>query len=246
MLDGDFEIHLTLAFDPRLEAFAAGHGMKYARIVLDRGTTPDQPMLTLRCRGTLADAASAGRDWAARLAAGGYAVRRLKVEASPFNRGIPQSATDLPPGHYFEHHVKLVLASADAPGRAAAGLSADQAAARLSAERTTGGSPGDRAAGGPSDGQIVGGASGDLAVAERIGLAHGARLSRNARRDAGGGRHERFLTQRCRDCGQPEARERLAALVADLRGAGLVVAEVEEEYVAVDTDPSVDAGWLAA
>jgi hypothetical protein len=33
---------------------SAAHGLKYTRILLDRGATPDQPMLTLRARGSLA------------------------------------------------------------------------------------------------------------------------------------------------------------------------------------------------
>ena len=83
MLDGDFEIHLTLLADPRLAGLATAHGLKYTRIVLDRGVTPDQPMLTLRTRGSLAAAAAEGQGWVGRLAQDGFTVVRVKVEASP-------------------------------------------------------------------------------------------------------------------------------------------------------------------
>lgn len=198
MLDGDFEIHLTLLADPRLADFAAAHGLKYTRIVLDRGATPDQPMLTLRARGPLDGVAARGRDWAGRLAGDGFTVVRVKVEASPFNAGVPQHDAEVPPHRYFEHHVKLLLGTAG------------------------------------------------IETARRISVRHTAHLSRNARRHGTGGRHERFVTQRCHGCGRPEARRRLDALVAELTAAGLAIAEVEQEYVVLDSNPAVDAGWIAA
>jgi hypothetical protein len=146
MLDGDFEIHLTLLADPRLEGVAAAHGLKYTRILLDRGATPDQPMLTLRARGSLAAVAAEGNAWAGRLAGDGFTVVRVRVEASPCDAG---------------------------------------------------------------------------------------------------GRHERFVTQRCHGCGRPEARRRLDALVGELTAVGFAIAEIEHEYVVLDSNPAVDAGWIA-
>ena len=198
MLDGDFEIHLTLLADPRLADVAEAHGLKYTRIVLDRGATPDQPMLTLRARGPLATVVAEGQAWVARLAGDGFTVVRVKVEASPFNAGVPQHDAEVPPERYFEHHVKLVL-----------------------------GTP-------------------EIEAARRISGRHTAHLSRNARRGDAGGRHERFVTQRCHGCGRPEARRRLDALVAELTAAGFAIAEVEQEYVVLDSNPAVDAGWIAA
>jgi len=198
MLDGDFEIHLTLLADPRLAGVAAAHGLKYTRIVLDRGATPDQPMLTLHARGPLTAVTAQGQAWAERLAGDGFTVVRVKLEASPFNAGVPQHDAEVPPQRYFEHHVKLVLETAE------------------------------------------------IDPARRISVRHAAHLSRNARRGDAGERHERFVTQRCHGCGQPEARRRLDALVAELAAAGLAIAEVEEEYVVLDSNPAVDAGWLAA
>lgn len=196
MLDGDFEIHLTLLADRRLAGFAATHGLKHTHIVLDRGATPDQPMLTLRTRGPLEAVVAEGRGWAARLFDDGFTVVRVKVEASPFNAGVPQTDAEVPPQRYFEHHIKLILDLAD------------------------------------------------IDTARQISLGHTAHLSRNARRGDAGGRHERFVTQRCHGCGQPEARRRLDALLAELTTAGLEIAEVEAEYVVLDSNPAVDAGWI--
>jgi hypothetical protein len=86
--------------------------------------------------------------------------------------------------------------------------------------------------------------SGEVAAVRSVGERHAAHVSRNARRALGDGRHERFVTQRCADAGQPEARRRLAALVAELTGAGFPPAGVEEEFVVVDTNPALDDGWI--
>jgi hypothetical protein len=197
VLAGAFEIHLTLLPDPRLADWAGGRGLKYTRIVLDRGATPDQPMLTLRGDGTLEELRAVARARTAALLDDGFQVVRVKIEAAPSNPGLPQDAAAVGPGCYFEHHVKLVLDTDAIP------------AARAISER------------------------------------HSAHLSRNARRNLAASLHERFVTQRCHDAGQPEAKRRLAALVAELTTAGLTIAEVEEEYVAVDSNPAVDDGWMA-
>lgn len=195
-----FESHLTVApigDDERLRALAERHGAKYLRIVLDRGDSPDQPMVTVRGRGTLDDQRELTAEWARRLADAGFRVSRVKIEAAPDNAGLPQTA-DLPAGSYFEHHLRLVLAGHD-----------------------------------------------EVAAVRAVGERHTAHVSRNARRALGDGRHERFVTQRCADAGQPEARRRLAALVADLAAAGFPPVEVEEEFVIVDSNPALDAGWIA-
>ena len=199
---GAFETHLTVApaDDGLLQMWAERHGVKFSRIVLDRGQQQDQPMLTLRGHGTLADQRAAARAWVGRLRDAGFVVVRVKIEASPFNAGVPATAEEadaLPPGCYFEHHLKLVLTG-----------DAEVARARSASEQ------------------------------------HAAHLSRNARRMFDGGRHERFVTQRCRDMGRPEARERLDALLSALAEEGFAPVEVEEEFVLVDDNPGLDAGWL--
>ncbi|MDK0523131.1 hypothetical protein [Streptomyces sp. ML-6] len=84
----------------------------------------------------------------------------------------------------------------------------------------------------------------DLLAARAAAERHGAHLSRNARRTDGPGRHERFVTQRCRAVGRPGARARLDALLRALDDAGLEVLETEEEFVVHDDHPAVDAGWI--
>jgi hypothetical protein len=91
-----------------------------------------------------------------------------------------------------------------------------------------------------------------LALADEAGIAavravserHGAHVSRNARRVLPDGRQERFVTQRCFDAGQPEARRRLAALAVALVESGYPPVEIEEEFVVVDSNLSLDDGWL--
>ncbi|MGW1163979.1 hypothetical protein [Streptomyces sp. NPDC001153] len=73
-------------------------------------------------------------------------------------------------------------------------------------------------------------------------VPHGAHLSWNARRVREGGRHERFVTQRCRGVRDAEAEEALRLLLAELDG--LEVLSVEREFVLYDSDESVDEGWL--
>lgn len=108
-------MHLTLrppADESRLVEWAESRGLRYTRIVLDRGTVPDQPMLTFTVSGTLDDANREVTAFARALGAAGFALARVKIEASPFNEEIPwtaEQAAALPASCYFEHHVKLVL-----------------------------------------------------------------------------------------------------------------------------------------
>lgn len=79
------------------------------------------------------------------------------------------------------------------------------------------------------------------ALAARV-VPHGAHLSWNARRVRGGGRHERFVTQRCRGVDAVGAGRALESLLADLGGREVVA--VEREFVLYDSDESVDDGWI--
>ncbi|MET8952251.1 hypothetical protein [Streptomyces sp. NPDC004533] len=203
---GEFEIHLTVRPDAdadgeeRIRLWAQRYGFKYTRIVLDRGRTPDQPMLTRSGRGTLDAQLATAREWADRLRGDGFRVARVKVEGAPWNADVPETDSEaraLPEGCYFEHHVKLILSG-----------QAQVAAVRALAE------------------------------------SHAAHVSRNARRTTEGGRHERFVTQRCRGVGRAEAGRRLDALLLALGEAGHPVVEVEREFVVHDDNPAVDAGWI--
>ncbi|WP_254076079.1 hypothetical protein [Streptomyces sp. P3] len=100
------------ADEDRIRRWAEGHRAKYTRIVLDRGSTPDQPMLTVRGHGVLQTQRKAALSWIERLCAEGFSVARVKIEAAPWNEDVPRTAAEaqgLPPGYYFEHHVKLAL-----------------------------------------------------------------------------------------------------------------------------------------
>ncbi|WP_151484909.1 hypothetical protein [Streptomyces albicerus] len=81
------------------------------------------------------------------------------------------------------------------------------------------------------------------ALAAKV-VPHGAHLSWNARRVHGSdsGRHERFVTQRCRGVNEEGAGRALERLLVELYG--LEVAEVEREFVLYDSDLSVDDGWI--
>jgi hypothetical protein len=196
---GLFESHLTVepgADDAGLWGLARQYGAQYARIVLDRGACPDQPMVTVRGRGCLDDQRALTALWTRRLYEAGFRVSRVKIEAAPDNADVPQGP-DLPPGCYFESHVKLVLA--------------DEA---------------------------------EVLVVRAVSDRHGAHVSRNARRVLADGRQERFVTQRCFDAGQPEARRRLAALAAALTEARCPPVEIEEEFVVHDSNLSLDDGWM--
>ncbi|MFC4911281.1 hypothetical protein [Actinomadura gamaensis] len=111
-ITGDFEIHLTVAAPdaPRAREVAAARGWKLTLIELARGRTPSQPMLSLRRSGTGGEVvAEAGRA-ADGLRADGLEVVRVKVEAAPWNAGVPRTdAEGEALGSYFEHHVKLLL-----------------------------------------------------------------------------------------------------------------------------------------
>ncbi|MFQ6398048.1 hypothetical protein ACLMAJ_31980 [Nocardia sp. KC 131] len=201
---GDFEAHITVgAADPgtaaALERYAAHHDMKFTHIVLLRGRTPDQPMLTVRRSGT----ARAVRDWIDTVVTGlseaGFEVTRVKLEATPWAEGVPgtdNEAAVLGPQYYFEHHIKLLLPADAVPEQLA--------------EAVTG---------------------------------HRAHVSANARRFRPDGRTERFVTQRCRGVGNRTAEARLADLLAVLPDYRIL--SVEREFVVIDTNESVDEGWIA-
>lgn len=125
-LAGEFEVHLTVrsdhAPDATLAGVAARHQLTFAQIELDRGTVASQPMFTGRGSGALWRLHELAGRWAEALRAAGLDVIRVKIEAAPWNTGVPQTDADAllaPPGRYFEHHVKLLLgaeALANLPG----------------------------------------------------------------------------------------------------------------------------------
>jgi hypothetical protein len=113
---GEFETHITVRADTpnRLDAlqdWADEHGLKFHYIVLDRGLTPMQPMVTRKGQGDLNGEMAAAGKLSARLVAKGFDVTRMKVEAAPGNIGIPETDGDAlrHGGRYFEQHIKLLF-----------------------------------------------------------------------------------------------------------------------------------------
>ncbi|MFJ3904727.1 hypothetical protein [Streptomyces sp. NPDC090025] len=97
-----YETHVTVRCRTeeehgRLAVWAAGRSLKLTTIVLARGRTPVQPMLTLPDR-TGHPAVVAG------LRAAGFEPVRVKVETVPWS-----TEPAGPGGGYFEHHLKLAL-----------------------------------------------------------------------------------------------------------------------------------------
>src|SRR5690606_19499979 len=114
---GEFETHLTVSpvdgdREEDLGRWAAERGLKYTRILLERGRSADQPMLTFTASGSFAEQREAAARHAAELAELGWPVVRTKIEAAPWNPGVPQTDAEAVanrPDQYFEHHVKLLL-----------------------------------------------------------------------------------------------------------------------------------------
>ena len=115
--NGDFEVHATVCLThpvswEQFHTWCTQRQVKPVRILLARGEHVDQPMATWRrSRTRLPAVLSEALLVLNELQDAGFAVVRLKVEAAPFNQGIPQSdeeAGELPENNYFEHHIKLL------------------------------------------------------------------------------------------------------------------------------------------
>jgi len=111
-----FETHLTLAVETlpgrdQLLEWTAARGLKWTQIVLDRGSTPYQPMVTYWGRGSLEQQQDLARELAAEIARLGATVVRIKIE-TPIDDGADPAPdrTVLPEAvRYFEVHFKLLL-----------------------------------------------------------------------------------------------------------------------------------------
>lgn len=108
---GDFEFHITVSGDDAagLAAWAGERGVKFTHIVLARGETVSQPMLTVRGAGTAEAVLADAEAMAGELREVGFQVARVKVESSPFADGVPATAEQAVDDKYFEHHLKLLL-----------------------------------------------------------------------------------------------------------------------------------------
>lgn len=115
--EGEFETHLTVragdaAGFAAMQTWATLHDLNVLHIVLDRGESPIQPMVSCRTSGWLSQQITAAIVLAEELTSLGLGVVRTKIEAAPWNRDVPASDAEAETRHagrYFEHHVKLAL-----------------------------------------------------------------------------------------------------------------------------------------
>lgn len=116
-LIGEFETHITVESNnpnevEKLDRWCRNRNLKCLHIVLDRGATVSQPMLTRRGQGIFASELDVAISLSQDLVNDGFSVVRLKIEAAPDNYGVPVSnleASKRSSDRYFEHHVKLLL-----------------------------------------------------------------------------------------------------------------------------------------
>jgi inosine/xanthosine triphosphate pyrophosphatase family protein len=113
---GTFEAHVTVraggvADTARFGELCDRLGVKQVLIELPRGETRSQPMTASYHHGTLREAQAEVHAMARALAAAGFDVTRVKLEALGQNRDIPEddAAAQALPANYFEFHVKVTL-----------------------------------------------------------------------------------------------------------------------------------------
>lgn len=115
---GEFETHITVNLNNNIDGIERLHGwcidrnLKFLHILLDRGVSRSQPMLTRHGRGNFADELKIANSLSQELTAEKFPVVRIKIEAAPGNQDVPQSDVEAlahPIDRYFEHHVKLLL-----------------------------------------------------------------------------------------------------------------------------------------
>ena len=112
MIRGAFEAHVTVDAAFARDAFAElcrELGAKCLLIELARGAHPTQPMTSTHHTGDVPSVLAEVRALEQRIAAAGFAVARVKIEADVTNEGIPVDAPGAP-GTYFEFHAKLHVA----------------------------------------------------------------------------------------------------------------------------------------
>ncbi|NKE61172.1 nucleotidyl transferase AbiEii/AbiGii toxin family protein [Lentzea sp. PSKA42] len=112
MFSGEFELHLTGSEwqVDELAAFAERHQLKFSHIELHRGEVPSQPMLTISAKGTIDEVRAVAERWRDKLFEAELHLVRVKIEAAPWNEGVPRTDAGADPGLYFEHHVKVLMA----------------------------------------------------------------------------------------------------------------------------------------
>ncbi len=114
---GEFETHITVCLHhlddlSRLHQWCVDRGLKYLHILLDRGLTVSQPMLTRRGRGSLTHQLAIATALCQTLNSEGFPAVRIKMEVSSTHSSVPKSTAEAQqqhPNRYFEHHIKVLL-----------------------------------------------------------------------------------------------------------------------------------------
>lgn len=116
-ITGEFETHITIDSNKpeRIEALKKWgeiNGLKFLHIVLERGFSVSQPMLTRKGCGCFSDEYVKAVNLSKSLTAQGFSVSRIKIEIATTNRSVPQSDSEFldgVAGRYFESHIKLLI-----------------------------------------------------------------------------------------------------------------------------------------
>ncbi|MEW2544818.1 hypothetical protein AB0910_03390 [Streptomyces sp. NPDC047002] len=110
---GEFRLRLTIGVGRARDVagWAGQQGFRVEGGVLDRGRTPGRPTLVLEGTGDLAEQCAAARAWSERLASDGFRVVRTRIEAAPWDDGVPQTDSEAAqaPECWFAHRVTVRL-----------------------------------------------------------------------------------------------------------------------------------------
>src|SRR4051794_6115945 len=112
---GTYEAHVTVSApdEParaRFRTTCAGLGVKSVLIELPTGSTRSQPMTSSYHKGDLQSVTREVAGIARALRQAGFELTRIKLEAVVGTCTVPETdeeARALPPGNYFEFHVKV-------------------------------------------------------------------------------------------------------------------------------------------
>jgi hypothetical protein len=114
---GLFEAHITVSsLSPneakRFTETCNQLNIKAIQIELSRGDVPIQPMTCSTHKGDFTTVLNEVTGLAYQLKQAGFEVTRQKIEAAPFNQGIPMTAKEAQnhsADNYFEHHLKILF-----------------------------------------------------------------------------------------------------------------------------------------